>query len=898
MAKFDYRVYDLLLGFRDSPQERNEILLVDIDDTALGKMGPWPWTRDVIADSLLRMKELGAETAVFDIEYLSESEKSIDEKLLQEIQKHPQENAAALSRIYKDNDGFFANSIQFFGNTWLTINAGNLGESYSEEDIDYAKKRFLWKVEDEENFFEKSASKKTYQDFSPARNKFISRAKGAGYTNVVIDSDGSRRRIKLFLEYDDGCLGQLVVAPLMGILKPERIERKARQIIFYGCKNPSTKENAPEKINIKIPLDKDGAMLIHWLKKPFLTTDAESGEIDSSKTSFNHNSIYYLWLLSHNEEIIADYLHRLKSLEKYDFKNGYGESPAAFTLIDELVSNYEYICEIREELLTQCKGYDAAGNAIDGGLSSEYLDAYFAMRQEFFEKVESFISTPELNDLVDVINHSENLSDEDYSYIAEIFQTFEVFNNAIIEYNGYFPELKEMYKGKFCIIGNTGSGTTDLGTTPFNTSYPNVGTHANVYNTILAQDFITPLDWQWGFIVLSILAFIFIGWIKTKAVIQNIIGIVLILISIFIPVLAMVVFACYIPAVASILVVVTSYLGVTIFNFATSEKDKKFLQTTFGAYVAPAVVDQIVKNPEIAKLGGKSDNLTALFSDVKSFSAFTEVINNEEGEDKGAERLVAVLNDYLGVLSDAIMDNNGTIDKYVGDEIVSFFGAPIHDENNAYDACIAGIRMLEAERRFNEENKGRLPINPATGEPFFLHSRVGLNTGNMVVGNMGTEKKLNYTIMGNNVNLASRLEGTNKAYGSWIMCSESTWKAANIGDNQGKILARKLDYVRVINVKRPVGIYSIIGLKSELSDKRIKATELFNEGMKWYLKGIDAPNKPKDPEDFKKAYAFYKQADELYPADESSKVFMARCVDFLKNGTPKVWDGVYTMQSK
>ena len=109
---------------------------------------------------------------------------------------------------------------------------------------------------------------------------------------------------------------------------------------------------------------------------------------------------------------------------------------------------------------------------------------------------------------------------------------------------------------------------------------------------------------------------------------------------------------------------------------------------------------------------------------------------------------------------------------------------------------------------------------------------------------------------------------------------------------------RKLDYVRVVNVKRPVGIYSIIGLRDELSEKRKKATDLFNEGMKWYLKGIDTPTAPKNPDELKKAYEFYKQADELYPADESSKVFMERCVDFIKNGLPKIWDGVYTMKSK
>ena len=168
----------------------------------------------------------------------------------------------------------------------------------------------------------------------------------------------------------------------------------------------------------------------------------------------------------------------------------------------------------------------------------------------------------------------------------------------------------------------------------------------------------------------------------------------------------------------------------------------------------------------------------------------------------------------------------------------------------------------------------------------------------MVVGNMGTDKKLNYTIMGNNVNLASRLEGTNKVYGSWIMASESTWQTADAGENKGKLVARAFDAVRVINVKKPVRIYNIIGLRSELSETQIKATDLFNQGMEWYMKGADTPNTPKDPSDLKKAYDLYKQAAELYPADKSSAYFMSRCEDFLRDGLPEVWDGVFTMKTK
>ena len=357
-------------------------------------------------------------------------------------------------------------------------------------------------------------------------------------------------------------------------------------------------------------------------------------------------------------------------------------------------------------------------------------------------------------------------------------------------------------------------------------------------------------------------------------------------------------FHVYIPLFVPLVYALVTYFSLMILNFILLEGDKKFLQNTFGAYVAPEVVSQLVKNPDMVKLGGNSEQLTALFSDVKTFSGFTEVINNEEGEERGAARLVEILNHYLGALSDAIMENKGTIDKYVGDEIVSFFGAPVPDKDNAFNACVAGIRMLQAEAQYNLENKDTLPKIPETGEPFYLHSRVGLNTGNMVVGNMGSDKKLNYTIMGNNVNLASRLEGTNKAYGSWIMASDSTWQKADRGEHKGLLVARKFDCVRVINVVRPVQIHNILGLRNELPSAQIEAAELFNQGIEWYLKGSDTPEVPKDPEDLKKAYEYFQKAKECYPEDKSSEVFMQRCVMYLKTGIPEIWDGVFTMKSK
>lgn len=918
LQKFDYRVYDLMLGFSRPPETRGEVLLVEADNLSTSNesfqnMKTWPWPRDIFANALLRMKEFGASTAVFDIEYLSPSNLAVDEDAIIAAASNFDGSRPNFESFIKDNDDYFARAIQFFGNTWLTINTLDIDMKYTDEEIDYVKQRFLYNVEDKEDLILRdfrqgrldsvktsfidnfTGDKPDWNDpyylkkyligFSPVMHQFASHAAGAGFTNVIIDMDGTRRRIELLNKKDDVFSAQLAFSPLLRILNPESIIRERKSLKLNGCQSLGGK-------NIAIPLDSNGKMLINWLHSIYID-------------SFRHESMYFLAQLDELEKNIVTELKSLQGfLDSLDSASvgALDTAPLESAMtVRQLVSDYGDITDFKNFLLDKCEGYTIDGTAIGGGI--EYADymQYFQARKDFFEAATAFCEGNALDEIAERLILLRNyIPEEEFDSIQnDLASLFETLSSEDKLYNSIFAEKKAVYANAFCILGHTASSTTDLGTTPFERAYMNVGTHANVYNTIMNQNFIYPIEWGWAIVIITILAFLLIVIPAGKrALVQNLTGISLVLLSLFIPFALMIGFNVYIPALCAFLIAFSSYIGMTIYRFATSEKDKKFLQTTFGAYVAPAVVDQIVKNPALASLGGKSDNLTALFSDVKSFSAFTEIINNEEGEDKGAERLVAILNDYLGVLSDAIMDNNGTIDKYVGDEIVSFFGAPVHDENNAFDACVAGIRMLQAENRFNEENKNRLPVNPATGETFFLHSRVGLNTGNMVVGNMGTEKKLNYTIMGNNVNLASRLEGTNKVYGSWIMCSESTWLAANSGDNEGKLVARKLDCVRVINVKRPVGIYSIIGLRSELSEKRIRATELFNEGMDWYLKGIENPTAPKDINDLKQAYALYKQSAELYPKDESSKVFMERCEDFIKNGLPKVWDGVYTMKSK
>ncbi len=907
LQKFEYRLYDQMIALRKEPASRPELLFVEIDNQSLEAMGAWPWSRDILAESLLRMKELGAANAVFDVEYLSPSnlgvnpdfQKTFESKVdssKQEIQDVVSELANAVAKgqissrdvgsvssdmvhdyinpaidslydsvqnnVYSDNDRFFASSLQFFGNSWLTINIMDIQTKVTDEEKQYVVSRCLFKnVDDPKDLIRKgnlyySIDQKTELGFAPALHDFIAHARGAGFTNIVLDSDGTRRRVELLSKQGDGAYaGQLVVAPMLHLLNVQKIERKGHRIILYDAQIPGEKN----KTTISIPVDQHGRMLVNWLHKEF-------------KDSFRHESVLFLSQLDQMEKnIVSD----LGNLNSFVLRADDGSPLPYSASVSDLLNEYQTVSEKRQELLDKCKGYEADGTPIDGGISdSDYTD-YFAMRASFFKNVTSFLSSDNEQQIQTRLDQIKNdIGDEQYKQVSEdVKKQFDGIKNESSLYNSNFEDMKKAYSGSFCIVGNSASSTTDLGNTPYNRAYPNVGTHANVYNTIMNRDFITPMSWVWGVLMAAIAAFLAVQLtIGKKAWKQNVAGLLSIAAVIGADVVLLAVFGIYIPIVAPALIVILSYIIVVIIRFVTSEKDKGMLRRAFSTYLAPAVVEQIVKDPSKLTLGGEEKRLTALFTDIKSFSSFSELVT--------PTKLVSVLNDYLGILSDNIMDQGGTIDKYIGDEIVSFFGAPLDLNDHAYRACVSGIRMKQAEAIYNKEHL-------ASGDiPRELTTRVGINTGSMVVGNMGTANKMNYTIMGNDVNLASRLEGVNKMYHSWILVSESTWNEADSGEHKGELVARRFDRVRVVGIEKPVQLYNILGFKNELSKEQLESVEIFHAGLDKYLQ-----------HDFIGAGKLFADANARF-ADESALVYAARCKEYIEKGIPADWDGVLNMTTK
>jgi adenylate cyclase len=311
--------------------------------------------------------------------------------------------------------------------------------------------------------------------------------------------------------------------------------------------------------------------------------------------------------------------------------------------------------------------------------------------------------------------------------------------------------------------------------------------------------------------------------------------------------------------------------------FITSEKEKQFIRNTFSTYLSGDVVEEIVKSGKPPELGGEARHMTAIFTDVKGFSSISEALSQKYGQQDGAKALVKLLNRYLSCMSDVVLDHRGTIDKYEGDAIIAFFGAPVKDLlDHAFRACASAVIM---KRREDELNAGFI----AEGlSPYPLLTRIGINTGTMVVGNMGTQGKMDYTIMGNSVNLAARLEGVNKQYGTWILASHDTVK-----ETKDSILYRRLDRVRVVGIGEPVQLCEIMDIRAEAPEEAIEKAALFNEAMDLF-----------GARDWTGAQSVFKKVLANTFDDEPSQLYLRRCAQYQKEPPPDKWDGVYNLDQK
>jgi len=321
-----------------------------------------------------------------------------------------------------------------------------------------------------------------------------------------------------------------------------------------------------------------------------------------------------------------------------------------------------------------------------------------------------------------------------------------------------------------------------------------------------------------------------------------------------------------------VLSVFFTLFAVILIKFLVLEQEKSFIRNAFSHYLSTDVINELITDPEKLNLGGEEKYLTAMFTDIRGFSTISEQITKKHGP----THLVQLLNAYLTEMSNIVLDLKGTIDKYEGDAIIAFFGAPVVYDDHPARACLSAVRMKKMEMHLNDHF-----INENLS-PSRLDTRIGINTGQMVVGNMGTDQKMDYTIMGPSVNLASRLEGVNKQYGTWVLISEETYNTGGKG-----FTARQMDRVRVVGVEEPVRLYELIDEKSSTDADTLEAVELFHKGLDLF-----------ESRQWDAAVAQFHKVEKILPGDGPSEVFIKRCQGFIKKPPPASWDGVFNLGVK
>ena len=424
-------------------------------------------------------------------------------------------------------------------------------------------------------------------------------------------------------------------------------------------------------------------------------------------------------------------------------------------------------------------------------------------------------------------------------------------------------------RDKIVIFGVTAIGVFDYRPTPFDSVFPGVEGHAVAISNILnGEELQRPAVVE----VLELLGVLFLSLLAGRLVYGHsplsqgmvIIGLPLIIIAV-----SQWLFSTHqiwLKETYLIVGVLMCTVPTTLFGYIIESRKRAFIHDAFAHYLAPSVVENLARNPDALKLGGEEKYLTAFFSDIAAFSTFSEKLTPAQ--------LVAFLNRYLTAMSDILLEQGGTIDKYEGDAIISFFGAPIDLDDHATRCVVAALQQQKALDVLRVEWA-------AEGLPE-VHIRIGINSGPMVVGNMGTESSMNYTIMGDHVNLAARLEGVCKAYRVPILMSKDTYLEV-----RDSVSARFVDRVRVVGRNQPVDLYQPMDLRENITKERTQEFRQYEQAWSMMMQG-----------QFDEALQAMAKLYSAHPNDGLYEVMLQRIKTYTQTPPEEGWSGIYNLKNK
>jgi adenylate cyclase len=828
---FELKLYDLNFHAKPSIPQWEFLTFLNIDDSAIYSVGQYPWPRHIYAGGLDVLGQVGARQAVFDIQFIEESPLLVDRKAMpgleEKIKKGHAVKGEEITRALIDSDRMFAESAKAFGKAVMAY-------SFSKE------KLILYNMDEKAlaerkaaiQYFTNKASVPLPEKGAAAFNglidpdrvqiqypvpQLVRAARTFGFVDSDFDADGISRKIRLVRVFEGRIYFHMalsMIADLCGVPLKDIEVVPGQRIVLRKAANPVSR--AVE--DIVIPIDRQGMIHINWA--------------DDFEKAFNHLSYYALLEYNGVRDEVHGYFddEEIKS-GKTDRSLLYGKLAQLYTRLESSKDpaagreTWKEIVETRKKI-----------HEIEKGYAKPLQDEIKRLKAELAKK-----KNPETE--------------------AEL-QNLENFVTAI-----NITLAVENLRDHSVIMGLTATATSDIGVTPLSSEYMMVGTYHNIVNTILQKSFIRRADPLVSYAIMLVIALVIGFTIQRLSAVRSVVATVVSFVVVNAGIFATFAFGrVWVDQVGISLALLLPALAIIATKFVSEESQKRFIKSAFSHYLSPHVIDEIIKNPESLNLGGEMREISIFFSDVAGFSTISEKLTPPQ--------LVALLNEYLSEMTDIILGYDGTVDKYEGDAIIAFFGAPHPYPDHAVKLVMAAIDM---KKRLAEMREGWRSIGQQE-----LRVRMGMNTGNAVVGNMGSRTRMDYTMMGDSVNLAARLEGANKYYSTYAMISENTYL-----QTKDHIEARELDLIKVVGKNEPIKVYELLGKKGNLPDYMMEMLRKYYEGPELFR-----------ARDWKGARTAFKAGLKAVEDDGPCKTYIERCTEFIDTPPPKNWDGVYKLKTK
>ena len=436
-----------------------------------------------------------------------------------------------------------------------------------------------------------------------------------------------------------------------------------------------------------------------------------------------------------------------------------------------------------------------------------------------------------------------------------------------------------VFKDKIVLIGSTVSELHDNFPAPFfeykdrsgnyrKAETPGVEIHANAIRTILNENYYHQFPYFLSLLILLVfISLVFFIVIRMSTLWSIVISIAILLLYNFTQFYIFSNYRIIMEMLAPTLAISLSFVAATVYDYLATQREKRMIMGAFQQFVPEKVVQELLAHPEKLQLGGEERFLSVLFMDLANFTSVSEKLKPTD--------LVNLINIYLTEMTEIVFKYDGIVDKYEGDALMAEFGAPVNFDDHAVKACFAAIEM--------QERLKKLDLSKYKDVITSLSCRIGINSGHMIVGNMGSRNVFDYTVMGDAVNLASRLEGANKMYGTHIMISEDTYKLV-----KEEVVSRPLDLIRVKGRQKPVRVLEVIGRRDQKMPESLRnMLPVFVNGIRYY-----------HLRDWKRSEECFHFCLDVAPADGPSKEYLRRVQEYQQTPPPEDWDGVYTMLSK